>query len=346
MATIEKPDAVETSAQSARFHLSLNVEDLPPSVEFFTRLFDVSPAKLTTDYAKFEPAHLPLVLSLVPNRSPRGGKLNHLGFRLPTSEALVALQQRLEAHGIRTSREESVECCYSRQTKFWVTDPDGNLWELYTVDEDEDPRAPVASCAPQVVSIGAAPSLWAHRLGEPVPPRILAESGSVDEVLLEGTFNARLSPDERQALLIEAARVLKPGGRLTLYQLSARTGLANIAERLPGPAAIVEAVPTAAELVNKLEAAGLVDLWFEKLGDGHCFVVDGVECRETRLVAFKPPVDAERGTCQVVYKGPFRQIEDDGGNRFRRGEWTTVDAATRERLANGPMRDQFVLGDS
>ena len=27
--------------------------------------------------------------------------------------------------------EEGVTCCYAKQDKFWVTDPDGNAWEFY-----------------------------------------------------------------------------------------------------------------------------------------------------------------------------------------------------------------------
>jgi len=59
---------------------------------------------------------------------------------MPDSAALVAMQERLEQAGIRSQREEGVECCYARQTKFWVTDPDKTLWELYTLDEDLDHR--------------------------------------------------------------------------------------------------------------------------------------------------------------------------------------------------------------
>ena len=120
-----------------RFHLSLNVADLTKSVAFFRTLFGMEPAKLRADYAKFEPADPPLVLSLEPAREVgRGGALNHLGFRLPDAKTLVAMQERLERAGLRTKREDGVECCYAKQSKFWAHDPDGNLWEVYTFDGD------------------------------------------------------------------------------------------------------------------------------------------------------------------------------------------------------------------
>jgi catechol 2,3-dioxygenase-like lactoylglutathione lyase family enzyme len=127
-------------APAVRFHLSLNVADLERSVAFYRILFGCEPAKCRRDYAKFELDDPPLVISLEPTSPGPGGALNHLGFRMSDSAALVAVQMRLERAGIRTKREEGVECCYARQTKFCVTDPDQTLWEMYTLDEDIDHR--------------------------------------------------------------------------------------------------------------------------------------------------------------------------------------------------------------
>ena len=79
------------ASQVVRFHLSLNVSDLARSVDFFRVLLGVEPAKLRPDYAKFEPDVPPLVLSLEPTPRPTGGPLNHLGFRLADSAALVTM---------------------------------------------------------------------------------------------------------------------------------------------------------------------------------------------------------------------------------------------------------------
>src|SRR3954471_21730075 len=100
-----------TMAPAIRFHLSLNVADLGRSVTFYRVLFGQEPAKRRADYAKFELDDPPLVLSLEPHAPVTGGALNHLGFRLPDSTVLVAMQQRLELAGIRSQREEGVECC-------------------------------------------------------------------------------------------------------------------------------------------------------------------------------------------------------------------------------------------
>ena len=121
---------------AVRFHLSLNVTNLKRSVDFYRILFGMEPAKERLDYAKFEPDDPALVLSLEPNGRSGPGTLNHLGIRLPDAKTLVAMQERLERAGIRSQREEGVECCYAKQTKFWVTDPDATLWELYVLEDD------------------------------------------------------------------------------------------------------------------------------------------------------------------------------------------------------------------
>src|SRR5579871_2032423 len=157
-------------APAVRFHLSLNVSSLERSVAFYRILFGREPAKCRPDYAKFELDDPPLVLSLEPMPRGAGGALNHLGFRMPDSESLVAMQERLERAGVRSRREEGVECCYARQTKFWVTDPDQTLWEIYTLEEDLDHRG-VGQTREEMLpeATSEASQVWEHWLIQPVP---------------------------------------------------------------------------------------------------------------------------------------------------------------------------------
>src|SRR5262249_56331886 len=118
-----------------KFHASLNVSDLGRSVEFYTALLGAAPVKCYPDYAKFEIDSPPLVLSLKPKRACAGGPLNHLGLRLVSVEQVRAVQRRLEAVGARIGEQDDVKCCYARQTKLWITDPDETLWEVYVLHE-------------------------------------------------------------------------------------------------------------------------------------------------------------------------------------------------------------------
>ena len=165
-----------TVAPALRFHLSLNVSDLRRSVAFYRTLFGIGPAKMRNDYAKFELDDPPLVMSLEPTPRSTDGVLNHLGFRMPDAASLVAMQERLERAGIHAQREEGVECCYARQTKFWVHDPDRTLWEIYTLDGDLEHRGagqvPEKVLPPTATAGPAEPVVWEHRLGQEVPLRV------------------------------------------------------------------------------------------------------------------------------------------------------------------------------
>lgn len=126
----------EKANQVVKFHACLNVADLNRSLDFYAALFGQPPVKVYEDYAKFEIDVPPLVLSLKPKRACVGGPLNHLGLRVTTVEEFEAIQQRVRAVGARIGRQDDVSCCYARQTKLWITDPDETLWEVYLFHED------------------------------------------------------------------------------------------------------------------------------------------------------------------------------------------------------------------
>ena len=132
-----------TTTAPARLHIALNVADLQRSIEFYRRALGCEPAKRRDDYAKFELAEPPLVLSLNP-ASPAAGpqRLSHLGVRLPDAAALAAARERLSAAGLELREEREVACCYATQNKLWARDPDGNDWEFYELLEDVEQRYP------------------------------------------------------------------------------------------------------------------------------------------------------------------------------------------------------------
>lgn len=310
-----------------KFHFGLNVSNLARSVEFYTCFFNLPPTKHFDDYAKFELREPPLVMSLLPNSQLRGGTLYHLGLRLQDSETLVSVQRRLEEAGVRTRREEGVECCYARQTKFWVTDPDLNLWELYVVAEDLDHHGldlpPSVTQEPEV--IGLSKRSWEHRLAQPLPERIPYDDGSLDEVRLEGTFGVPRTETELASLLAECWRVLRPGGQIHVHNLVADRPFDGRMPELPGPAAVIKYVPLESETMRALERAGFHALHYDKLGDLPCFTFGGVELREMRLSGTKPPQASAASAQQAIYKGPFKQVVDDAGNVYACGRLAAAD---------------------
>ena len=117
-------------------HISLNVSDLSKSVEFY-RGFLGEPKKLKADYAKFVGSDPEIHLALQPGLgNPKAGPLSHLGIRVESTEDVRRWRSDLKARGVVSEEEKREDCCYAVQDKFWLSDPDGNRWEVYTVLED------------------------------------------------------------------------------------------------------------------------------------------------------------------------------------------------------------------
>jgi catechol-2,3-dioxygenase len=119
----------------SRLQLALNVSDLDAAVDFYSKMFSTPPAKRRPGYANFAIMEPPLKLVLFENPSA-AGKLNHLGIEVESSEKVAQASDRFQQAHLQVQAEPQTTCCYALQDKIWVTDPDGDAWEVYTVLED------------------------------------------------------------------------------------------------------------------------------------------------------------------------------------------------------------------
>lgn len=126
-------------------HISLNVRDLDSSVDFYRRFFG-EPAKRKPDYAKFVTRDPEIHLALVPGLGTTArGALSHLGIRVGSTGEVDRWKSELRTRGLEVVDSERGNCCYALQDKFWLMDPDGNQWEIYTVLEDVETMGAAAS---------------------------------------------------------------------------------------------------------------------------------------------------------------------------------------------------------
>jgi catechol 2,3-dioxygenase-like lactoylglutathione lyase family enzyme len=118
-------------------HVSINVSDVARSIEFYRSFFGMAPHKVRPGYANFDVANPPLKIALV-EKSPvdRNGVLNHLGLLVEDTATVLAIRERLHAAGLPTVDEMNSTCCYAKQDKIWVQDPDGTQWEVYALTDD------------------------------------------------------------------------------------------------------------------------------------------------------------------------------------------------------------------
>jgi catechol 2,3-dioxygenase-like lactoylglutathione lyase family enzyme len=131
-------------------HISLNVGNVTESVEFYKKMFGIEPLKLKSDYAKFDVANPPLNLTMNQISVEKGGSLSHLGLQVETTEEVIEMTKRWNESGLRTLEEMQTDCCYAMQDKTWVSDPDGNKWEVFVVLENTEDKdiAASACCTP------------------------------------------------------------------------------------------------------------------------------------------------------------------------------------------------------
>lgn len=132
----------------SRVQLALRVSDLQASVEFYTRLFGVEPAKRRPGYANFAVHEPPLKLVLIAGDSDQPTVLDHLGVEVFSSDEVTAATTRLQDSGLITLTEDNTECCYALQDKVWVRGPGNEPWEVYVVKADADKldKEPDSAC--------------------------------------------------------------------------------------------------------------------------------------------------------------------------------------------------------
>jgi predicted enzyme related to lactoylglutathione lyase len=139
-----------------RPHLALNVSDVERAIPFYAALFGTEPEKVKPGYAKFSVAEPAINFTL--NERGRDGGLgafNHAGIQVASTEDVLAAKERLVAAGLAAFDEMDTTCCYARQDKIWVRDPDGTPWEVFATHEDS-PTERGQECACGASSCGCA----------------------------------------------------------------------------------------------------------------------------------------------------------------------------------------------
>ena len=136
-------------------HISLYVSDLEASLKFYTAFLGQEPTKVKPKYGKFNLEDPQLVLSLVENPERAQKDFGHLGIVVEDTAAVDSWMNTAQSRGVEIALiEQGTNCCYAKQDKFWVKDPDGVQWEIYTFHEDSEWNDPHAEVAPSACCPG------------------------------------------------------------------------------------------------------------------------------------------------------------------------------------------------
>jgi catechol-2,3-dioxygenase len=135
------------TVEAIKAHISLNVRNIGQSVEFYKKMLGIEPSKVRSGYAKFDVQNPPLNLALNEIPFDERGALSHLGIQVASTADVLAVRERWARAGLNTRDEMQTSCCYALQDKTWVSDPDGNEWEVFVVLEDNLPEVSSAGAA-------------------------------------------------------------------------------------------------------------------------------------------------------------------------------------------------------
>jgi catechol 2,3-dioxygenase-like lactoylglutathione lyase family enzyme len=136
-----------TTVQVLKAHLAINVKNVNESIAFYRKLWGIEPSKVRSGYAKFDVENPPLNFTLNEGACSVKGALSHLGIQVASTEDVMAMRARWIADGLLPRDEMQTSCCYALQDKAWVSDPDGNEWEVFVVLEDNLAETVTCECS-------------------------------------------------------------------------------------------------------------------------------------------------------------------------------------------------------
>lgn len=165
---------------------------------------------------------------------------------------------------------------------------------------------------------------------------------SVDCVISNCVLNLVRRPDRMQ-LFTEIFRVLKRGGRAAICDIVADEDVPETLQQDPQLwSGCISGAYREDAFLKAFEEAGFHGISIVKRQSKPWRTVGGVEFRSITVLAFK----GKQGPClerkqALIYRGPFKKVEDDDGHVFVRGERIAVCDKTFHLLQQTPYTDMF-----
>jgi catechol 2,3-dioxygenase-like lactoylglutathione lyase family enzyme len=127
------------------FHSSIRVSGLAASARFYAWLLDTWPKEWTHRYATFirQDLKLNFVLVVSDGKALNHDTLYHLGVGVADKAAVVEAYARAKVLGAKIEKPPRTTWKGTPLHELWLTDPDGNLIEIYArLTDDEMSRKP------------------------------------------------------------------------------------------------------------------------------------------------------------------------------------------------------------
>jgi arsenite methyltransferase len=171
----------------------------------------------------------------------------------------------------------------------------------------------------------------------------LIADNSVDLVISNCVLNL-VSDQEKQQLISEIFRVLKPGGRIAISDIVSDRAIPRSMKDDPELwSGCISGAFHETEFLNAFTDSGFVATKYDKWDPAPWQTINGIEFRSVTLTAIKPEPLSERDRRHsMMYRGPFAAVTDEAGNTYPRGQRTPVNESTHALLANPAYEDAFI----
>ena len=165
---------------------------------------------------------------------------------------------------------------------------------------------------------------------------------SIDSVVSNCVLNL-VRPQDRRQLFSEIFRVLKLGGRVAVSDIVADEDVPGHLQDNPELwSGCISGAYREDRFLEAFEEAGFYGIEIASRQVAPWRTVEGIEFRSLTVVARK----GKQGPCldcnqAVIYRGPFKRVEDDDHHVYHRGERTAVCDKTFRLLQQAPYAGQF-----
>jgi len=306
-------------------------------IDYDPRYLEVIPQEvLERDYGCGDPSRYVRAGDTVLDLGSGGGKICFIASQIAGNEGHVIgvdMNDEMLELARRASAEVSEQLGFSnvsfRRGRIQDLKLDADLLDAWLA------RRPVRSIA-DIAALEEATS----RLRADTP---MIPDRSVDIVVSNCVLNL-VRPEDKQQLIREIFRVLKVGGRIAISDIvSDEIVPAELRAEPELWSGCISGAFHEQELLRELEDAGFHGIAIDSWSEETFRVVRGIEFRSITVTAHK----GKEGPCfeaneAVLYRGPWKQVEDDDGHVLRRGERTAVCAKTYRILTSEAYADQII----
>lgn len=181
-------------------------------------------------------------------------------------------------------------------------------------------------------------------IGELRRTRPLVADNSIDVVVSNCVLNL-VRPEDKRRLFSEIFRVLRPGGRAVISDIVSDEDVPQELQQNPDLwSGCISGAFREDLFLQAFEDAGFYGIGVSERQAEPWRTVEGIEFRSMTVAAYK----GKEGPCwdqkhAVIYRGPFRQVEDDDGHALRRGIRIAVCEKTYRLYSQEPYHSHFEL---